>query len=204
VSEERLKRIERVLEKLAARQAALLDRLERLEDEETATPLREVESPRDRVIAFLDEFRAGEALGESSLGAWIHVCRDSTLRGGLRVVQAREASHARLLAERIKELGGALHFEIPDATYEQVMTRSASSETCDAEKVAAFVARFPDPERAVAPIHAVADTLDDDPETQSLLRTIADDERATLAYFYAQRERMERPVARDERLDPPD
>lgn len=201
MSEESLKRIEMALAKLAARQAAILDRLERLEDASTAKPLREAESPRDRLIACLDEFRAGEALGESSLGAWIHVCRDSALRGGLRVVQAREASHARLLAERIKELGGALCFEIPDSTYEQVMASSASTETSDAAKVAAFVARFPDPERAVAPIHAVADSLVDDPETLSLLRNIAEDERATLAFFYAQRERMERSGAGDEGAD---
>jgi hypothetical protein len=147
-------------------------------------------TPRARVIAFLDQFRAGEALGELSLGAWIAVCKDSELRGALRTVQMRESSHARLLGERIKELGGAPQFEIPGQVYHRVMTHSASIEIGDAEKVRAFVARFPDPTRALAPIRAVADHLDDDPETQSLLRAIAQDEHATLELFYAAAERM--------------
>ena len=143
-------------------------------------------TPRERVISFLDQFRAGEALGELSLGAWIAVCKDSTLRGALRTVQMREASHARLLGERIKELGGAAHCEIPGPIYERVMAHSASVEIDDAEKVRAFVARFPDADQALAPIHALADHLDDDPETQALLRAIAQDERATLELFYAE------------------
>ena len=146
--------------------------------------------PRERVIAILDQFRAGEALGELSLGAWIAVCKDSELRGALRTVQLREASHARLLGERIKELGGAPHFEIPEPIYRQVMTESASIAIGDAEKVHAFVARFRDPARALAPIHAVADRLDGDAETRSLLRAIAQDERATLELFYAAAARM--------------
>ena len=147
--------------------------------------------PRERVIAFLDEFRAGEALGELSLGAWIAVCKDSELRGSLRSVQMREASHARLLGERIKELGGAPYFEIPAAIYERVMAHSSSLEIADAEKVKAFVARFPDADQALAPIRAVADRLDADRETQSLLRAIAQDERATLELFYAAAARIQ-------------
>ncbi len=192
LSEEKLKRIEMAIERLAARQSAIVDRLEHLEQQEVTRAAASLldDTARDRVVAFLDEFRAGEALGETSLGAWIEVCRDARLRGGLRVVQRREASHARLLGERIKELGGAARAEIPEATYEQVMAGSASNETSDADKVCAFTDRYPDPERALAPIHAIADTLDDDPETQSLLRTIAEDERATLAFFYAERDRI--------------
>ena len=118
------------------------------------------------------------------------MCKDSELRGALRTVQTREASHARLLAERIKELGGAPHYEISETTYTQVMTGSASLEKSDADKVRAFVARNPDPVVALAPIRAIADQLDDDRETQSLLRAIAQDELATLELFYAACERL--------------
>jgi hypothetical protein len=38
----------------------------------------------------------------------------------------------------------------------------------------------------------MADRLDDDPETQSLLRAIAQDELATLELFYATAQRMNR------------
>jgi hypothetical protein len=147
-------------------------------------------TPRECVIAFLDRFRAGEALGERSLEAWIAVCKDPELRGALRTVQAREGSHARLLGERIKDLGGAPSYEIPEPTYTQMITGSASLEIDDAEKVRSFVARNADPVLALAPIHAMADRLTDDPETRSLLRAIAQDELATLELFYAALQRM--------------
>jgi hypothetical protein len=189
VTDQSLQRIEAALEKLAEEQSELAKRIARLETGEARAHER---SPRERVIAFLDQFRAGEALSELSLGAWIAVCKDSELRGVLRTVQAREGSHARLLGERIKELGGAPCYEVPEPTYSQVMTGSASLEIDDAEKVRAFVARNSDPVLALAPVHATADRLDDDPETQALLRAIAQDELATLELFYATAQRMQR------------
>jgi hypothetical protein len=189
VTDASLQRIEAALAKLAEEQSELGKRLARLESRE---PRALESSPRERVIAFLDQFRAGEALSELSLGAWIAVCKDSELRGALRTVQTREGSHARLLGERIKELGGAPCYEIPEPTYTQVMTGSASLEVDDDEKVRAFVARNSDPVLALASVHAMADRLDDDPETQSLLRAIAQDELATLELFYATAQRMNR------------
>ena len=42
---------------------------------------------------------------------------------------------------------------------------------------------FGDADKALQPIFELANRLDDDPETQSLLRTIAQDERSTLEWF---------------------
>ena len=47
----------------------------------------------------------------------------------------------------------------------------------------AFAAQFRDPDEAIRGILEFADRLDEDPETQFLLRTIAQDERATVAFF---------------------
>jgi hypothetical protein len=191
VTDPSLQRIAATLARLAEEQSELAKRIARLESQ-SREPRALDGSPRERVIAFLDQFRAGEVLSELSLGAWIAVCKDSELRGALRIVQAREAGHARLLGERIKELGGASRYEIPEPTYTQVMTGSASLEIDDAEKVRAFVARNSDPVVALASVHAMADRLDDDRETQALLRAIAQDELATLELFYAAAQRMER------------
>jgi hypothetical protein len=192
MSDETLQRIEDALHRLGHQQEQILRRLGRLEgsaivldgDEAFGGPRRE------RVVAFLDRFRAGEALGEISLGAWIAVCDDPGLRGGLRTVQMREGSHARLLAERIKELGSTPRYEIPEEIHSRVMEGSADRDRSDAEKVKNFVSRFPDRDRALAPIHELADQLDDDPETQALLRSIAQDESATLEFFYRACERL--------------
>ena len=63
------------------------------------------------------------------------------------------------------------------------MEQAGNAERSDAEKVLEFVKRFPDADAAVRPILDLADRLDADPETQSLLRTIAQDERATLEFL---------------------
>jgi DNA-binding ferritin-like protein len=179
---EKLARIEKALDQLAERQDEICRHLAGLEQKVAQLAPRAATST-DEVIRFLDQFRAGEALGETSLGAWIAACQDACLRGGLRTVQTREGSHARLLAERIKELGGSPVFELPDALTQAALEGAASRARSDAEKVREFVARFPDVEQALQPIEEMACRLDADPETQSLLRTIACDERATLEWF---------------------
>jgi len=181
MSDSTLKRIKKTLSRLDRRQEELADRLARLEGQlASSSPAPSTEE----VIGFLDQFRAGEALGNASLGAWIAVCSTECLRGGLRTVQMREGFHAKLLEERIKELGGTPSFEVPQALQESVMQGSASTDKSDAEKVQEFVSRFPDVDAALAPIHTLADRLDADPETQSLLRTIAQDERSTLEFLH--------------------
>jgi hypothetical protein len=47
------------------------------------------------------------------------------------------------------------------------MQGSASTDKSDAEKLGEFVARFPDVEAALAPIHTLADRLEADPESPS-------------------------------------
>ena len=191
MSDAALRRIESALDKLSSQQNEIAVRLARLEKSASASAEGPCVATREHVVAFLDQFRAGEALGETSLGAWIAVCKDARLRGGLRTVQHREGSHARLLAERIKELGAAPHFEIPDDIHTLVMQGSAATDKSDAAKVKEFVERFPDADAVLAPIHDLAAQLDDDPETQSLLRTIAQDERATLEFFYQACEQLD-------------
>ena len=135
------------------------------------------------LISFLDQFRAGEALGEASLGAWIEVSDVACVKGGLRTVQQREGMHARLLEARMKELGATPSFEIPEAIYEKTMQGAGDCEKSDPEKVLEFVKQFPDIDAAIQPILDVADKLDRDPETQFMLRTIAQDERSTLQFL---------------------
>ena len=178
MSKTSLDRIEKTLEKLVSQQGEICERLARLETSGPA-PV----ASRDELLTFLDNFRAGEALGEVSLGAWIAVCETDCLRGGLRTVQMREGSHARLLEERIKELGGSASFEIPAETYDKAMRDVGSSERSDVVKLQEFTKQFPDPEAAIQPILDFADRLDGDQETQFLLRTIAQDELSTLKFL---------------------
>lgn len=185
MSDKALRKIEKALKRLADQQEAISGDVGALR--QRVAELSEVAGPRsadrEEVLAFLDQFRAGEALGEASTGAWIAVSDVDCVRGGLRVVQQREGMHARLLAERIKQLGGDCSYEIPDAIYEAAMADAANAEKGDAKKVLDFASRFGDADKALKPIFDLACRLDDDPETQSLLRTIAQDERSTIEFF---------------------
>lgn len=183
-----LARIEKKLAKLASWQERVEARLDELAsqlgDTAPAPGLEAATAGREEIVRFLDQFRAGEALGEASLGAWIQASDLGCVKGGLRTVQQREGFHARLLEQRIKELGGECRAEIPQAIEEGTMQGAADPDKGDAAKVLEFVQRFPDIDRALAPLFEMADRLDDDPETQALLRTIAQDERSTLEWFH--------------------
>ena len=176
-----LGKIEKQLSKICDQQEEIVLRLDRLEQARTRSSGDAIS--QEALISFLDQFRAGEALGEASLGAWIEVSDLACVKGGLRTVQQREGMHARLLEARLKELGATPRFEIPEAVYEKAMTGAADPNKPDAEKVADFVKQFPDVDAAIQPILDIADKLDHDQETQYLLRTIAQDERSTLTFL---------------------
>jgi hypothetical protein len=183
MSDKILKKITETLDCLVAQQEQIVARLDHIERDLRSPGGAAGRASQSEAIAFLDGFRANEALGEASLGAWIAVCEEPCLKGGLRTVQCREGMHARLLEERLKELGGSPTFEVPEAVYESAMKGAASTDASDAKKLLDFTAQFPDIDAALAPIAEMADRLDDDPETQSLLRTIMQDERSTLVFL---------------------
>lgn len=175
-----LKKIEKALGEICEQQKEILARLDGLERGTGSGSSVSSEA----LISFLDQFRAGEALGEASLGAWIEVSDVACVKGGLRTVQQREGMHARLLEARMKELGATPCFEIPQAIYEKTMQGAADPSKSDPEKIADFVKQFPDVDAAIQPILDMADKLDCDPETQFMLRTIAQDERSTLEFLH--------------------
>jgi DNA-binding ferritin-like protein len=176
-----LEKIHKHLEKIGKRQDEICERLGQLERSGTLAAGDELS--HDDLVTFLDQFRAGEALGEASLGAWIEVADLPCVKGGLRTVQQREGMHARLLEARLKELGATPCFEIPEVIYQRTMRDAGNPDKPDAEKVADFVKQFPDIDAALKPIYDIIAKLDHDQETQFMLRTIAQDERSTLEFL---------------------
>ena len=138
---------------------------------------------RAELLRFLDRFRAGEALGKATTKAWIEVSDVACVKGGLRVVAQREGMHARLLTDCIRAHGGTPSYELPEAVRLEAMKRVSDPARGDAAKVLEFVQQVGETEKALEPIYQMADRLDGDPETQALLRTIAQDERSTLEFF---------------------
>ena len=62
--------------------------------------------PRAEILEGLNVFRALEAWGATLYAAWAEGEPDERLRAGHLIIAEREATHARLLAERIRALGG--------------------------------------------------------------------------------------------------
>ena len=102
--------------------------------------------------------------------------------GGLRVVASREAAHAALLEERIRELGESPAAQIPAwlAGFNQALT---SRDATDLERLGALVAQFDDAGRAIAPLDEAIVLAADDELTCEVLRAIRDDEIATIQWF---------------------
>lgn len=61
---------------------------------------------RTAILEGLNVFRALEAWGAALYAAWAADEADARLRAGHLIIAEREANHARLLAERIRALGG--------------------------------------------------------------------------------------------------
>ena len=142
---------------------------------------------RARVARFLDDLRAAEAASAEVLSAWIAVCEHDELRGGLRVIAEREAGHAELLAERLRELGWPCTAALATSTLAAAVARFGSAVVADEEKLDAVLARYPDDADATRPIFHLAEELEQDPETREALRLIADGEGATFAWLRAYR-----------------
>jgi demethoxyubiquinone hydroxylase (CLK1/Coq7/Cat5 family) len=133
---------------------------------------------KSEIIAYLDEYSAGERTGERLFHGWVATCKTASLRGALRMMEQRERSHADLLAERVKELGGKPTVS-PDGMAADFVAYLSATDKTDAEKLREFM-RLAPPEQVFERLNKQVARLAADPESQSLVRAIVDDEHSTL------------------------
>lgn len=134
-------------------------------------------------VAFLDAYAAAEATAAEVYLAWAAVCASPALRGGLRVIAAREATHARLVVRRLQQLGVAPRAQIGEPTRAAALARFGSRDVTDADKLAALLARYPADAEAAAPLLVVATAPATDPTTSTLLELIGATEVTTVAWL---------------------
>lgn len=180
MSEKQLKKIEDLLTQVCQQQQDLCGRMEQLE----GRVAKVVGEPTcEETVGFLDQYRSLEADAANWIGAWIDATDLDCVKGGLRTVQQREASHAQLLEERIKELGGSCTAEVPKSDREQMLKTYGGCECSDVEKISSLLEQVGDVEVALKPYYDFANRLDGDQQTQFLLRTIMQDERSSLQFL---------------------
>jgi hypothetical protein len=138
--------------------------------------------PASRVSpqALLDHLQAAETVGAEALGQWAATCDDPALRGGLRVIAARDAAHARLARERLAALGATATHDAP-RDLQSLRGVLTAPDVSSRSKLAIVLARFPDQrsERMPAGIR----DLDDD-HTRALLEAMRDDDRTSLRWLH--------------------
>lgn len=132
------------------------------------------------VIALLDTFRAAERAGADALARWIAVCADPRLRGGLRVIRARDRGHAALAERRLRALGG-----VPAARVGRDLAALcevvADPGVSDRSKIGMLVARFP--AGGDSPLAALVRRVAGDAETRAIFETMDEDERVTFGWL---------------------
>ena len=134
------------------------------------------------LIPLLDALQAAERAGADALERWIASCREPRLRGGLRVICARDRSHAALAEARLRALGG-----VPTATVgpelQAVCGVVADPAVPDRTKLALLITRLAGGVEGTLE-HAVR-TSAVDVETRGVLAAIGEDDLASFRWLRA-------------------
>ena len=77
---------------------------------------------RERIMHLLDVYRSTEGFVAEYMPHWIAVSHDEGLKGGLLMVQQREAAHATSIGARLRALGGTPQAVVPAERREKETT----------------------------------------------------------------------------------
>lgn len=138
---------------------------------------------REMVMHLLDEFRCAENFAAEYLNRWIAVSDLECVKGGLRVIQQREAYHAQILEARLRELGGIPQCTVPAERREKELSFYASTELKDIDKLGSIAARVKDPAAVLKPITEVIAQIEEDQQSKELLRSLVDDEMSSIKWL---------------------
>ncbi|HEV8713830.1 MAG TPA: hypothetical protein VGX03_13520 [Candidatus Binatia bacterium] len=138
---------------------------------------------REMIMHLLDEFRCAENFASEYLNRWIEVSDQDCVKGGLRVVQHREAYHAQILEARLRELGGIPQCTVPQERREKELAFYASPEKKDAQKLLSIAERISDPAAVLKPITDVIAQIQEDQQSKELLRSLVDDEMSSVKWL---------------------
>jgi hypothetical protein len=138
---------------------------------------------REMVMHLMDEFRCGENFAAEYLNRWIEVSDQECVRGGLRVVQNREAYHAQILEARLRELGGIPQCTVPQERRDKELPFYSSTEKKDAEKLLSIASRISDAATVLKPLTDAIEQIQEDQQSKELLRSLIDDEMSSVKWL---------------------
>jgi len=138
---------------------------------------------KEMIMALLDEFRCGENFAAEYLDRWVEISDQECVKGGLRVVQQREAYHASILEARLHELGGDPQCTVPAERREKELPYYADANKTDLEKLQSIAAQLKDPAAALKPLTDAIAQIQDDQHSKELLRSLVDDEMSSIKWL---------------------
>lgn len=138
---------------------------------------------KEMIMHLLDEYRCAEGFAADYLNCWVSASDQECARGGLRVVQHREAYHAQLLETRLRELGGAPQCSVPAEKREKEMAFYAATNKTDAEKLLSVAKQLDNPAQALKFITDVVDQIQEDQQSKELLRSLVQDEMSSIVWL---------------------
>lgn len=144
---------------------------------------KENPTEKDRIVHFMQMYRSTEHFNATFILPWIEVSPSEAVRGGLRIVQAREGVHARMMRERLRELGETTFVDVSEERKATQIPFFASPERSDLEKMDMLVHIFDDLDDFFEPLTTLIDNIKEDLQTREMLRTILEDEYATVKWF---------------------
>ena len=141
------------------------------------------DNEKEMIVALLDEYRCAENFAAEYLGSWNAVSDQDCVKGGLRVIERREAYHAKLLEDRLRELGGAPQCTPTAAQRNKEMAVYAAKDKTDAEKLQYVADQITDLPKALSFITDVIDQIQEDQQTKELLRSLVQDEMSSAQWL---------------------
>jgi rubrerythrin len=139
-------------------------------------------SEREAIVSFLDRGHAAEANGALTFGNWAKICTTACIRSGLRMIAEREAYHARIFENRLRELGGEARAEASAASV-KIRECASDPKMTDNAKLLEFDAVLSNPEELIRPIFEFADQIKEDMETKEALKLFAEDELSSAKWL---------------------
>jgi len=140
-------------------------------------------SEREMIRALLDEYRCAENFASEYLGCWNEVSDQDCVKGGLRVIQQREAYHAKLLEARLRELGGSPQCTVSTEQRTKEMAVYAAKDKTDAQKLQHVADQIHDLPKVLSFITDVIDQIQDDQQSKELLRSLVQDEMSSAQWL---------------------
>jgi bacterioferritin (cytochrome b1) len=145
----------------------------------------------ERIMHLLDVYRSTEGFVAQYLPGWIEVSQHEGVKGGLAVIQQREALHARVMNARLRALGGTPQAEVPEERRQKEIPFFSSPERSDVEKLGVLANLFGDAEEFMKPVIDLVGAIQDDPQSKELLAQIVEDERASIRWIQGMYQRLQ-------------